>query len=84
MYVQHLFLNQTGVKYEPLLFFRSSATRVSSHVRSLRSKLRCFTNLALTLMSARMKGARARARSYTSRRDSEKKRTAYISNVQLS
>ena len=33
--------------------------------------------LALTLLSARMRGAKAHARSYTSRRDSEIKLTAY-------
>ena len=49
-------------------------------VRSLcLSDLSYSPDLAPILMSARIKGARPRARSYTSRRDSEIKLTAYSS-----
>ena len=44
----------------------------------LLSDLSYLPNLALTQMSAWMRGVKAHARSHASRRDSEKKRTAYI------
>ena len=58
--------------------FGSSAIRVWVRVRSpLLSDLSYFPDLALTLMSARMRGEKAHARSSTSSRDSEMKLTAY-------
>ena len=59
------------IKYEPSLYFQQlcdlgMSTRMFS---PLRSKLRYSPDLALTLMSARMRGARLRTCSYTSRRD---------------
>ena len=58
--------------------FGSSAICVWACVYSLLlSDLSYSPDLALTLMSGRMRGARARARSYTSRRDSEIKLTAH-------
>ena len=59
-------------------FFSKAATHVWARVHSfLLSDLSYFPNAALTLMSARMRGASAHARSHTRRRDSEIKLTAY-------
>ena len=50
---------------------------MSMRVLSFFSDLSNLPHLALTLMSACMREARARTHSYTSRRDSEKKQMAH-------
>ena len=59
-------------------FFLSSATHVWVSVRSLLTNLCYSPNLALTLMSAYMRGVRDHICSYMSRRDAEKKWMAHI------
>ena len=64
------------VKYELSLFFSAALRFVYEHSCVL-SNLSYSSNLSLTLMSARMRGAKACAHSYMSRRDSKIKLTAY-------
>ena len=65
------------VKYESLFFFWE-ALRLLYQRAYVLSDLSYSPNLALTLMSALMREAGARASSaYASHRDSEKKRTAH-------
>ena len=60
------------MKYKPSAFFQK--------VRSLLFDLSYFPNLALTLMSAHIRGGRARVRSYMGHRGSEKKSERLILN----
>ena len=69
---------QVSLSMSCRFIFGSSTIRVRARVHSLLlSDLSYSPDLALTLMSARMRGARARAHTYTSRRDSKIKLTTY-------
>ena len=81
---QSTYSNWVSLSMSHRFFFKSSATRVSARVCSFfLSDLSYSPNLALTLMSAHLRRAKARACSYTSRRDFKKSRRLILNDVPL-